>query len=95
VRWIRRSPGHVRRAIRAACAGMTLHGCRVSTSDAVMPSFLRPPPMPETLIYILLLIAIIIVYVVAKVVFYVRRSEEQWKEVDKSKLKEWDDDDDW
>ena len=51
--------------------------------------------MPETLIYILLLIAIVIVYVIAKVVYYVRRSEEQWKEVDKSKLKEWDDDDNW
>jgi hypothetical protein len=24
-----------------------------------------------------------------------RRSEQQWRKVDKSKLREWDDDDDW
>jgi len=24
-----------------------------------------------------------------------RRSDEQWREVDKSKLREWDDDDEW
>jgi hypothetical protein len=44
---------------------------------------------------VLLIIAAIIVYVVAKVIFYARKSANQWKEVDQSKLKPWHDDDDW
>jgi hypothetical protein len=48
--------------------------------------------MPKGLIFLLVMIAVIIVYTIAKVVRYVRLSEEQWKEVDKSKLKEWKDD---
>ena len=44
---------------------------------------------------IILLIAVIIIYVGAKVIYYMRRSEEQWQEVDKSKLVEWEDEDDW
>ncbi len=51
--------------------------------------------MPQGLTPILILIAVVVIYVLAKVVFYVRKSEEQWEEVDKSKLKEWDDEDDW
>ncbi len=51
--------------------------------------------MPEGLWPILILIAIVVVYVLAKVVHYMRVSEQQWERVDKSKLKEWDDDDDW
>lgn len=51
--------------------------------------------MPETLVFILFMIAAVIVYVVAQVLFYMRRSDEQWKEVDKSKLKEWEDEDEW
>ncbi len=51
--------------------------------------------MPKSLILILIMIAAIIVYTIAKVVNYNRLSEQQWKEVDKSKLKEWDDEDDW
>lgn len=51
--------------------------------------------MPKGLLPILVLIAIVIVYTVAKVIQHMRRSEEQWQEVDKSKLREWDDDDDW
>ena len=51
--------------------------------------------MPKTLILILIMIAVIIVYTIAKVINYNRLSEQQWKEVDKSKLKEWDDEDDW
>jgi multisubunit Na+/H+ antiporter MnhC subunit len=49
--------------------------------------------MPDGLWQILVLIAIVIVYVVAKVVGYMRQSEEQWQQVDKSKLREWEDDD--
>jgi len=48
--------------------------------------------MPKGLIFLLVMIAVIVVYTIAKVVRYNRLSEQQWKQVDKSKLKEWDDD---
>lgn len=51
--------------------------------------------MPEGLLPVLILIAAVLVYTIAKVFQYMRRSKEQWKEVDKSKLREWEDDDDW
>lgn len=51
--------------------------------------------MPSGLLPILIVIAVIVVYVIAKVFAYVRLSDEQWQRVDKSKLKEWDEDDDW
>lgn len=51
--------------------------------------------MPGSLVILLLIIAAIIVYTIAKVVSLNRLSEQQWEEVDKSKLKEWDDEDDW
>lgn len=50
--------------------------------------------MPDGLLAILVIIAAIILYAIAKVVQNVRKSEEQWRQVDKSKLKEWDDEDD-
>lgn len=50
--------------------------------------------MPEGLIWIVLFIAVVIVYTVAKVRDLMRRSDEQWRDVDKSKLREWDDDED-
>jgi hypothetical protein len=50
--------------------------------------------MPEGLLPILILIAFVFVYVIAKVVENVRLSAKQWEQVDKSKLKEWDDDED-
>lgn len=55
------------------------------------------PGMPEALLYILIVIAVIIMYVIMKVVHYVRLSKQQWEQVDKSKLKTWDDEDedDW
>jgi len=43
---------------------------------------------------VILIVAVIIVWVVAKVVFYMRRSEQQWQDVDKTRLREWEDDDD-
>ncbi len=49
--------------------------------------------MPDGLLPILLFILAVIVYVIAKVVQNVRRSEQQWEQVDKSKLRMWDDDD--
>jgi len=49
--------------------------------------------MPRGLVLLLVFIAIVIVYTIAKVIAYNRLSEQQWKEVDKDKLREWDDDD--
>lgn len=49
--------------------------------------------MPEGLWPILVLIALVIVYTIAKVFQHMRKSKEQWQQVDKSKLREWDDDD--
>mgnify|MGYP001814365776 FL=1 len=49
--------------------------------------------MSKGLFFILVMIAVIIIYRIAKVISYNRLSEQQWKQVDKSKLKEWDDDD--
>ncbi len=51
--------------------------------------------MPEGLIFLLIMIALIVVYTIAKVLQYMRLSDKQWDEVDKSKLKEWEDDDEW
>jgi len=50
--------------------------------------------MPEGLWPIIVIIAVVIIYAVAKVLNYMRISEQQWQQVDKSKLKEWEDDDD-
>jgi hypothetical protein len=61
--------------------------------SCVQHFFDRICPMPEGLLPVLLLIALVIVYVIAKVVENMRTSERQWREVDKSKLKQWDDDD--
>lgn len=50
--------------------------------------------MPDGLLPILILIAGVIIYVIAKVMENVRKSAKQWEQVDKSKLKEWKDDED-
>jgi len=50
--------------------------------------------MPEGLTFLLIFIAIVVVYTIAKVISYMRQSERQWQQVDKSKLKVWDDEDD-
>ena len=47
--------------------------------------------MPDGLLPILLIIAGVILYTLVKVIQNVRKSEQQWEQVDKSKLKEWDD----
>ena len=51
--------------------------------------------MPEGLWLILVFIALVIIYTIAKVFEYMKRSEQQWRKVDKSKLREWDEDNDW
>jgi hypothetical protein len=43
----------------------------------------------------ILIVAAIVAYVLAKIVFYMRKSEEQWRAADKSKIKIWEDDEDW
>lgn len=50
--------------------------------------------MPDGLWPIILLIAIIAVWVIAKIRHYMKVSEQQWQDADKSKLREWDDEDD-
>ena len=49
--------------------------------------------MPQELWLILIFIVVVIVYTIAKVRKHMRVSEEQWEQVDKSKLREWEDDD--
>ncbi len=41
-----------------------------------------------------LIIAVFACYVAAKVIAAMRKSERQWQQVDKSKLKTWEDDED-
>lgn len=50
--------------------------------------------MPDGLLPILLIIAGVILYAIVKVVENVRKSKQQWEQVDKSKLKKWEDEDD-
>ena len=51
--------------------------------------------MPKGLVFLLIMIAVIVIYTIAKVLQYMRLSDKQWDQVDKTKLKEWDDDEDW
>jgi len=50
--------------------------------------------MPDGLKYLLIFIALVVVYTIAKVIGYMRQSEQQWEQVDKSKLRKWEDDED-
>jgi hypothetical protein len=51
--------------------------------------------MPKGLLILLVFVAVIVVYTIARVISLNRLSEQQWKQVDKSKLRKWDDDDEW
>lgn len=45
---------------------------------------------------VIAIVAVVIVWILAKVLMNVKKSERQWREVDKSKLREWqDDDEEW
>jgi hypothetical protein len=44
---------------------------------------------------VLVITAVVIVYAIAKIFRNMKKSEEQWRQVDKSKLREWKDEDDW
>ena len=48
--------------------------------------------MPKGLILLLVMILGVIIYTIAKVIRLNRLSEQQWEQADKSKIKEWDDD---
>lgn len=50
--------------------------------------------MPEGLLPVLVLIVFVVIYTIAKVVVNLKKSKDQWQQVDKSKLKQWDDEDD-
>lgn len=50
--------------------------------------------MPDGLLPVLILIGCVVLYAAAKIVANIRKSREQWEQVDKSKLREWDDDED-
>ena len=54
----------------------------------------RVTPMDDVYWPVILIAVVVIVYVIAKVVFYIRKSEQQWQQVDKTKLKEWEEEDD-
>ena len=51
--------------------------------------------MPDGLPLLLLFIFGVVVYTIAKVIQLKKQSEREWEQVDKSKLKEWEDDEDW
>lgn len=52
-------------------------------------------PVSEGFWAVIVIIVAVVVYVLAKVIHYARKSERQWSEVDKSKLREWQDDEEW
>ena len=52
-------------------------------------------PMPEGFWPVIVIVAVVVVYAIAKVMQNMKKSEEQWRQVDKSKLREWKDDDEW
>jgi hypothetical protein len=52
-------------------------------------------PMPEGFWPMVVIVAVVVVYAIAKVMRNMQKSEEQWRQVDKSKLREWKDDDEW
>ena len=43
---------------------------------------------------VLAIIVIVILWVLSEVRYYIRKSDAQWNDVDKSKLREWEDEDD-
>ena len=50
--------------------------------------------MPDGLIYLLIFIALVVVYTIANIFAYMQKSDQQWQQVDKSKLRKWEDDED-
>ena len=50
--------------------------------------------MGEGFWLVLVFIIVVIAWVLSKVRYYMRKSDAQWEQVDKSKLKTWEDDED-
>jgi hypothetical protein len=48
--------------------------------------------MPTGFWLIAVFILFVIAWVLSKVFFYARKSEEQWKKADKTKIRKWEDD---
>ena len=51
--------------------------------------------MDKGLLFVLIALVVFGVYILARVIGYMRHSDRQWKQVDKSKLQKWEDEDDW
>jgi hypothetical protein len=51
--------------------------------------------VPDGLLPALLIVFAVAAWVISKVLHYSRKSEAQWRQVDQSKLRHWDDEDDW
>ena len=51
--------------------------------------------MPKEFWIALVVLIVFAVFTAAKIYSYIRHSRVQWSQVDKTKLKEWSDDDDW
>ncbi len=51
--------------------------------------------MSEQLLIALAVLVVFCVYVGAKVWSYMRQSDTDWSQVDKTRLREWEEDDDW
>jgi hypothetical protein len=73
---------------------MCNENCRSSLIIITMSQTSRGSEMPDGLTILLVFIALVIAYTAAKVIGYMRQSDRQWEEVDKSKLKDWEDDED-
>lgn len=51
--------------------------------------------MPDGLWLLIAFVIIVVIYTAATVRRLMKQSDEQWKQVDKDKLKKWEDDEDW
>ena len=50
--------------------------------------------MSDELQLVLAVVAVFVIYVLARVLSYIRQSDAEWKQADKTKLKQWEDEDD-
>jgi len=51
--------------------------------------------MELSLSALVFIVIIFVIYVIAKVISLNKRSQQDWQRVDRQKLKQWDDEDDW
>jgi positive regulator of sigma E activity len=62
---------------------------RITTQLAVEIS------MAEGFWLVAAIIVLVLAWVLSKVRYYMKKSEQQWQDVDKTKLREWEEDEDW